>query len=122
MINDGLSHEVMATLMTFINGLEQKHHIFVELASGVPLAHLVDSFHDDLIDYLAGISADQGNPLVNEESFLSELNFNGLDHLDSSHNIVKPGFLRLLAAALVHQNECLNVPLELCGHVEASSD
>ena len=122
MVNDSFSHEVVTTLMTFINGLEQKHHIFVELTSGVPLAHLVDSFHNDLIDYLTGISADQGNPLVNEESFLSELNFNGLDHLDSSHNIVKPGFLRLLAAALVHQNECLNVPLELCGHVETSSD
>ena len=60
--------------------------------------------------------------MVNEESFLSELNFNGLDHLDSSHNIVKPGLLRLLTAELVHQNERLDVSFELCGHVEASSD
>ena len=44
--------------MTFIYGLQQKHHIFVELASGVPLAHLVNSFYDDLVDYFAGISAD----------------------------------------------------------------
>jgi len=108
--------------MTFVNGLEQKHHIFVELASGVPLTYLVDSFHNDLIDDLAGISADEGNPLVDEESLLSKLNFDCLDHLDGSHNVVKPSFLRLLAAALVHQNQCLNVSLELCGHVEASSD
>ena len=60
--------------------------------------------------------------MVNEVSFLSELNFDCLDHLDSSHNIMKPGFLRLLAAELVHQNERLHVSLELCGHVEASSD
>lgn len=60
--------------------------------------------------------------MVNEVSFLSELNFNCLDHLDSSHNIVKPGLLRLLAAELVHQNERLDVSLELCGHVEASGD
>ena len=58
MVNDSFSHEVVTTLMTFIYGLQQKHHIFVELASGVPLAHLVNSFYDDLVDYFAGISAD----------------------------------------------------------------
>lgn len=58
MVNDSLSHEVVTTLMTFIDRLKQKHHILVELASGVPLTYLVDSFYDDLIDYLAGISAD----------------------------------------------------------------
>jgi hypothetical protein len=122
MINDGLSHEVMATLMTFINGLKQEHHVLVELASSVPLTDLVDSFNDDLIYDLASISADEGYPLVDEVSLLSELNFDCLDHLDGSHNIVKSGFLRLLTAALVHQNKCLNVSLELCGHIESSSD
>lgn len=58
MVNDGLSHEVVTALMTFIYGLQQKHHILVELASGVPLTHLVDSFYDDLVDYFASISAD----------------------------------------------------------------
>jgi hypothetical protein len=58
MVNDSFSHEVVTTLMTLIYGLQQKHHIFVELASGVPLTHLVDSFHDDLVHYFAGISAD----------------------------------------------------------------
>ena len=122
MVNDGLSHEVVTTLMTFVDGLEQEHHVLVELASGVPLSDLVDSFNDDLIDDLAGISADESYPLVDEESLLSELNFDCLDHLDGSHNIVKSGLLRLLSAALVHQNQCLNVSLELCGHVESSSD
>ena len=52
MVNDGLSHEVVTTLMTFVDGLEQEHHVLVELASGVPLSDLVDSFNDDLIDDL----------------------------------------------------------------------
>lgn len=122
MVNDSLSHEVVTTLMTFIYSLEQEHHVFVELASGIPLTHLVDSFYDNLVHYFACISADQGDPLVDQVSFLSELNFNCLDHLNSSHDIVKPGLLRLLTAELVHQNERLDVSLELCGHVEASSD
>ena len=60
--------------------------------------------------------------MVNEISFLPELDFDCLDHLDGSHDIVESSFLRLLAAELVHQNECLDVSLELCGHIEASSD
>lgn len=53
---------------------------------------------------------------------MSELNFDCLDHLNSPHNIMKPSLLRLLAAELVHQDERLDVSLELCGHIEASSD
>ena len=58
MVNDRFSHEVVTTLMTFVNGLKQEHHVLVELASGIPLTYLVDSFNDDLIDDLAGITAD----------------------------------------------------------------
>ena len=122
MVNDSLSHEVVTSLMTFIYGLEQEHHVFVELASGMPLTHLIDSFHDNLVHYFAGVSTDQGYPLVDEVSFLSKLNFNCLDHLNSSHDIVESGLLRLLTAELVHQDERLDISLELCGHVEASSD
>lgn len=122
MVNDSFSHEVMATLMTFIYGLKQKHHVFVKLASGVPLAYLVDSFDDDLVDYFAGVSADQGYPLVDKVPFLSKLNFDCLDHFDSSHNIMESGLLRLLTTELIHQNERLDVPFELSCHIQASSD
>jgi hypothetical protein len=73
MINDSSSHEVMASLMTFINGGKQIHHIFKELSSLVPLPDVVDSFHDNLINDLTGISIDQNNPLVYNMLFCPEL-------------------------------------------------
>ena len=57
-IDHSFPHEVVPTLVTFIDGLEQEHHVLVELPSGVPLAHLVNAFDNDLVHYLAGVPAD----------------------------------------------------------------
>ena len=50
--------------MTFINGGEQEHHIFVELTLGVPLANAIDALDNNLINHLTCVSVDEDNPLV----------------------------------------------------------
>ena len=78
MINNRSSHEVMASLMTFINSGKQIHHIFKELSSLVPLPHIIDSFNNDLINDFTCISIDQNNPLINHMLFCPELYLNSL--------------------------------------------
>ena len=107
----------MTTLVTLVNGGEQKHHILKELVLARPLADIVDSFNNDLINDLTSVPVDQNNPLIDYESLILELNFNRLKHLNASNNIVQPGFRRLFIASLVHQNESFHASLNLCAHV-----
>jgi hypothetical protein len=73
MINDSGPHEVISTLVTLIDCLQQEHHILEELPSVVPVANLVNAFHDDLIDYLSRVPVDQSDPGVYDVSLHSEL-------------------------------------------------
>ena len=78
MIDDGRSHVVVATLMTFVDGGEQVHHVFKELASLVPLPHRVDALDDDLIYDFTRVPIDEHNPLIDDMAFGSEFYINGL--------------------------------------------
>lgn len=61
--------------MAFINGGKQEHHIFEEVTFAWPLTNIIDTFHNNVIDNLTGISIDENNPLVNNVSFILELDF-----------------------------------------------
>jgi len=102
MVDYCVSHEVVATLMALVNGSEQKHHIFIELTSVVPLTYLIDTFHDDLVNNFACVPVYKCNPSVYNIFLNSKLNFNCLKHLNASNDIVKSAFLWLFAAHLVH--------------------
>jgi hypothetical protein len=88
MIDDSGPHVIVTSLMTLINGAEQVHHVFKELASLVPLANLVDSFNNNLVDDLTCIPIDQHNPLIDEVPLRFKLNINSLKHLNRSHDVV----------------------------------
>jgi len=103
-VNDGGAHEVIAPLMALVNGGQQEHHVLVELTPVVPLAHLVDALHDDLVDDFRGVPVDQSHPRVDHEPLLLELHLDSFDHLDHAHDVVQALLRRLLTATLVHQN------------------
>lgn len=113
MVDHGCTHEVVSTLVTLVNSLKQEHHVLEELASVVPLTYCIDSFDDDLVDDLSRVSVNQSDPCVNNVSFHSKLNINSFEHLDTSNNIVQSLLLRLLSAYLVHQDQSLDVSLQL---------
>ena len=118
MVDYSRSHEVMTSLVTLVNGGQQVHHILKELTSPVPLSHSVDSLNNDLINDLACVSIDEYDPLVDDMPFRSELNFDRFEHLYRPHDIVDSCLSRLLSAVLIHQNEVLDVPLDISGHIE----
>lgn len=103
--------------MAFVNGGKQEHHVFVELALGVPLANAVDAFDDDLINHLTGVPVNQRDPLVDQISFLVELDLNCLQHLNTSYDVMQSLFRRLLLASLVHQEESLDMSFQLSCHL-----
>lgn len=111
------SHEVVATLMALINGGKKVHHILKELTTSVPLAYLIDSFDNDLINNLTRVSVDKDDPLIDHVPFLSKLDLNRLKHLNTSYNIVDSGLSGLLTTVLVHQDQVFDVSLDLSCHV-----
>ena len=88
MLQNCLPEEVVATLVTFVNGSQQKHHVLEQLVFAGPLADIVDSLDYDVVDDLAGVPVDQNNPLVYHESFILELDLDCLQHLHAPHNVV----------------------------------
>lgn len=92
MVHNRRAHEVVASLVTLVDSGQQVHHVFVELAFGVPLTNQVNSSHYNLVDYFARVSVDQCNPLVDDEAFLPELDFNRFEHFYASYYIVEPRF------------------------------
>lgn len=75
MLKNSLSEEVVSSLMALINCGKQEHHIFKEVTFAWPLTNIIDTLHNNIIDNLTGISIDENNPLVNNVSFILELDF-----------------------------------------------
>lgn len=88
MVDDRGPHVVVTSLMTFINGAEQVHHVFKKLASLIPLAHTIDSFNNNLVDDLTGVPIDEHNPLIDQVSLRFKFDVNSLEHLNTSHDVV----------------------------------
>jgi hypothetical protein len=112
----------MASLMTFIYGCKQIHHIFKELSSLVPLSNLIDSLNNDLIYDLASVSIDQDNPLVDDMSFRSELYFYSFQHFNRPNDVMNSLFRWLLPALLVHEDQVFHISLHLSSHIQTCHD
>jgi hypothetical protein len=119
MIYDCGSHEIVAALVSLVDGRKQKHHVFVELTSIVPMADLIYSFDDDLVDDFSSISVDQSDPGVNDVPLELEGDFNRLKHLNATNDIMQSRLLGLFAAKLVHQDQCFDIPLEFSGQIQS---
>lgn len=122
MVDDSCPHVVVSSLMAFINGAEQVHHVFKELASLIPLANTVDSLDYNLVNDLTSVPIDEHNPLIDEVPLCPKLDVDGLQHLNASDDVVQPSLRRLLTANLIHQNEVFHISFELCCHVKTCND
>lgn len=122
MIDDCSSHEIMSTLMSLIDSGEKEHHVFIELTSGVLFTYLVDTFGNNLVNDLTGVSVYQNYPLVDEVSLRSELYLNGLNHLDALHDVLQLCLVWLLTTGLVHKNHRLHHSFKFSGHVKSCDD
>ena len=88
MFQDCLTHEVVAALVTLVDRCQQEHHVLEQLVFARPLADVVKTFHNDLINYLARVPVDENHPLVDNKTLVLELNLNCLQHLNTAHNVV----------------------------------
>jgi len=88
MFKNCFPHEIVATLVTFIYSSQQKHHILEKLVLTRPLTYVIDAFDYNLINDLTSVPIDQNHPLVDDKTFILELNFNCLKHLYASNNIM----------------------------------
>lgn len=88
MLKDCLSEEVMSTLMTFINGCQEEHHVLEQLTFARPLSNIVDTFDDDIIDNFTGIPVYQNDPLIYNKSLILKFNLDSFQHLNASNNVM----------------------------------
>lgn len=87
-----------------------------------PLANIIDTLNDDVIDNLTSVPIDKDNPLIDNESFVLELDLNCFKHLHTSDNIVQNRLGRVHTTRLEHQNQRLCATLYLCAHVKTGDD
>ena len=72
-----------------------------------------------MVNDLTCVPIDQDHPLVDQVSFLLELDVNRFQHLYASDDVMEPRLVGLFTTELIHQDEGFHVPFDLSGHVEA---
>jgi hypothetical protein len=87
-LDDSATHEVVAALMRREDRRQQEHHVLEQLALNVPLAYICNTLSDNLVNDLVRVPVDQDDPLVNNVSLRAELDFNGLQHFNTSVDVV----------------------------------
>ena len=78
----------MSTLMTFINGCQEEHHVLEQLTFARPLTNIVDTFDNDIIDNFTGIPVYQNDPLIDNKSLILKFNLDSFQHLNASNNVM----------------------------------
>ena len=84
--DDSLAQGVVASFVTLNDGHHQLAHVVLGYAS-LHFVHLLHPLLDQLSNELASVSVDKDNPLVDQELFGPELNFNSLEHLHSLYDV-----------------------------------
>ena len=108
--------------MTLVDRCQQEHHVLEQMTLAWPLANIVDTLNDDIVDDFTCVPVDQDDPLVDDETFVLELDFDGLQHLNTTNDIMQDRFGWLHAACLEHEDQRLCASFDFCAHVEAGDD